>query len=192
MLRGWPELENIGMSPTEKEEFGSPVRGLNDGETVEWSQNPGVIITTLLRNGCIPILVLLMMPIVLDSFVQASPASLLIIVVIYNAIAPPVLLLLFLYVVYFLVRTKSTTYYLTSQRLLEVQGRSIKKEIPRVNLQDIPPDQYLKSVSAQKQEANEFYDIYVTDSISGVVVRMTAMDGKVTDIIEKWTKQRRR
>jgi hypothetical protein len=180
------------MSPTEIEEFGPPVRGLNAGETVEWSQNPGVIITTLLRNGCIPILVLLLMPILLDPFVQASPAALLIIVAIYNVVAPPVLILLFLYVVYFLVRTKRTTYYITSQRLLEVQGGSIKKEIPKVNLQDLPPDQYLKSVSAQKQETGEFYDIYVTDNISGVVVRMAAMDGKVTDIIEKWAKKHKR
>ncbi|TFG97870.1 hypothetical protein E4H12_07585 [Candidatus Thorarchaeota archaeon] len=178
------------MSPTNIEEPDLAFNGLIDGETIEWSQKAGIILRIPLIYGCIPMLLLILIPILLDAFVLASPASLLIVVAIYNVFAPPILLLLLLFVIYFLVRVNMTAYYITSQRLLEVRGKSIKKEIPRTNFQDLTVDQYLRSLSVQKHATIESFDLYITDNTSGVVIKMTGMDGKVAKLIEKWAKRR--
>ncbi len=177
------------MSPNDAEKSVSLVRGLNDGETIEWSENAGFSLRPVLRNGCLPMLVLILAPIIMDPLVTASPAGLLIIVAIYNVVAPPLLLLLFLYIVYFLVQVKRTRYYITSQRLLEVRGEYIKKEIPRVNLQGLTPDQYLNSVLQEKHASSEYYDLHVTDGVSGVVMRMTSMGPEVAERIKRWAKK---
>ena len=189
MHTGMVRIGNARMSPANVDESESHLSRLNEGETIEWSQNAEVNLRTLLCNGCIPMLLLIMMPIVLDGFIQASPASLLIVVAVYDVVAPPTLLLLLIYVIYSLVRAKRTAYYLTSQRLLEVQGRSIKREIPRVNLQGLAPSEYLKCISLQEHRASECYSIYVTDTASGVVVTMNVVGEGITDIIERWAEK---
>ena len=168
---------------------GSPVQGLNDGETIEWSQRAGIGIMILMRNGCFPRLLLVVVAAVLGSLAQGSPAGLLLIVAIFDIIAVIAFFVLLLYVIYLFVQMKRTTYYLTSERLIEVQGKSIKKEIPRSNLKRLAPEQYLKTVWAQKDSRRHYYNIFVTDSVTGVVVRMTAVDDVAADIIERWVKK---
>ncbi len=176
---------------TDAEDLGSPVRGLSDGETIEWNEPAGISIKLLLRNGLCPMLLLILGAAVVGTLAEGSPASMLLIAIIYNFVTVVGLLLLSLYVVYAIIQVKRTTYYITPQRLLEVRGQSIKKQIPRTDLQGLHADQYMRSVWAQRG-VRDTYDVYVTDSISGVVIRMTSIGGEVPDTIERWVKKQKR
>jgi len=167
------------------------VRGLNDGETLQWCENAGVMFILLMRNSCVPLLLVVVTAGALGGLADQYPAALLLVVAIYYPIAGIAVLLFLLYAAYFLVQTKRTSYFISSQRLLEVRGGSIKKQIPRANLQGLKPDQYLKSVWPQKGGGRETYIVYVTDSSSGVVMRMTGMRGEVAEYIERWVKESR-
>jgi hypothetical protein len=174
----------------DEEDLGAPVRGLGDGEIIEWSETAGISIKPLLRNGLCPMLLMILGAAVVGTLAEGSPASMLLIALIYNLVAVSGLLLLSLYVVYAIVQVKRTTYYITPQRLLEVRGRTIRKQIPKADLHGLPADQYIRSVWAQRG-ARDTYDIYVTDNITGVVIRMTSIGGEVPDIIERWVKKQK-
>ena len=178
------------MSPDATDWSTPNVRGLNDSEIIEWSGNAGVSIMLLMRSSCCPLLLVIVAAGALYNLAEAYPAALLLAAAIVSPIALIVALVLLLYGIYLLIQVKRTTYVITSQRLLEVRGGSIKKEIPKADLHGLEPSQYLKSVWAQKhagqQTYNITYNIYVTDSVSGVVMRMTSVDGAVADRIERW------
>ncbi len=165
------------------------VHGLNDGETVQWSENAGISIMLLMRSSCAPLLILIVAVAALSTLAEPNPTARLIVVAFVNPIAGAVALLFLLYGVYLLIQVWRTTYCITSERLLEVRGGSIKKEIPRTDLKGLKPKDYMRSVWAQKGGGRETYNIYVTDSVTGVVIRMTSLDNAVEDRIERWVRK---
>lgn len=173
-----------------KAESDSPIHGLNDGETIEWSKSSGIGIMILMRNGCFPILLIIVVTGALSILAQGSSAGFLLVIVIFPIVALIAIFLFLLYAFYLIVQMKQTTYYLTSERLLEVRGKSIKREIPRVNLKGLTTEQYLRSVWAQKSGGRHYYNIFVTDSVSGVVVKMNAIDDEAIYIIDRWVRKR--
>jgi len=168
------------------------VHGLNDSETIEWSGKAGISIMLLMRSSCCPLLLVVVAAGALYNLAEAYPAALLLVAAIVSPIALIVALVFLLYGTYLLIQVKRTTYIITSQRLLEVRGGSIKKEIPKANLHGLEPSQYLKSVWAQGHAGQQTYNIYVTDRVSGVVMRMTSVDSAVADRIERWASKSKR
>lgn len=166
-----------------------PVQGLNSGETLEWSVNAGTSIRLLMRNSCGPLLILIVAVAALSTLAEPNPTARLLFVAFVNPVAGIVALLFLLYAGYFLIQTRRTIYYITSQRLLEVHGRSIKKEILRTDLKGLKPKDYMRSVWAQKGGGRETYNIYVTDSVTGVVILMTSIDNAVEDRIDRWVRK---
>ncbi|MDH4214709.1 MAG: hypothetical protein OEV85_12405 [Candidatus Thorarchaeota archaeon] len=178
------------MSSSEKEKS-EYLPDLIANESVLWNQKASVNLKPLLRNGCIPIILLLITPIVLDSIVHATPASLIIIIALYDVVAPPALILIFLYMIYFVVQSKKTTYYLTSERLLETRNAKILEEIPRENLQGFETDQFMKSEWHHQNLGVEYYEITITDQKSGKFMILTGIDKKSVSLVEKWAKGNR-
>jgi hypothetical protein len=177
------------MPTTSRDESNPLVRGLNTDETIEIGYEAGIYIMRFMRNGCCPMLLLILGAAALGALAEGSPAGLLLIVVIYNGAALIAFLLLVIYVLFMIVQVKRTKYFITTQRLLEVHGKDIVKQIPKTNLQNLETDQYLKSSWAQKSGTQNYYNTTVTDSISGVVICMTALGEEVSDNIERWVKE---
>ncbi|TFG27081.1 hypothetical protein EU527_18975 [Candidatus Thorarchaeota archaeon] len=174
------------MSAIKKKESRLLVPDLKENESILWNQNASIDIKPLLRNSCIPILLLLFTPIVLDSVVQAAPASLIIIIPLYNVFAPILFALLIIYIIYIVFQSKRTNQYLTTDRLLVTRNGKILKEIPRVNLQGLATNQFM-SFEWQKQNlGHDYYVVTITDSISGISIIMTSVDKKSIDLIERW------
>ncbi|MFW9958989.1 MAG: hypothetical protein ACFFCT_13040 [Candidatus Odinarchaeota archaeon] len=175
------------MSSSEKEKS-DYLPDLIANESVLWNQKASVNLKPLLRNGGIPIILLLITPIVLDSVVHAAPASLIIIIALYDVVAPPALILIFLYMIYFVVQSKKTIYYLTSERLLETRNAKILEEIPRENLQGLETDQFMKSEWHHQDLGIEYYEITITDQIAGKSMILTGIEKKSIGLIERWAK----
>jgi hypothetical protein len=88
------------------------------------------------------------------------------------------------------VQVKRTEYYITNQRLLEVRGKTISKQIPRANLQDLQPDQFLKQKLSHEQRGGITYlNLTITDPTSGTAIKMTAMADDVVYIVSKISKK---
>jgi hypothetical protein len=179
------------MSTNSRDEYNPLVRGLNTDETIEIGYEAGIYIMSFMRNGCGPMLLLILGAAALNALAEGAAAGLLLIVVIYNGAALVAFLLLFIYVIFMIFQVKRTKYFITTQRLLEVRGKDIVKQIPKTNLQNLETDQYLKSSWAQKSGIHHYYNTTVTDSISGVVICMTALGEEVFDNIERWVNEGR-
>lgn len=177
------------MTSDDQNENNPLVRGLNTNETIDIGYEAGIHIMNLMLKGLCPMLLLIVGAGVLSILAEGSPAGLLLIVVIYNMTAIVALVLLLLYVAYMVYQTKRTKYFLTNQRLIEVRGKEIVKQIPKTNLQNLEPDQYLKSMFASKGGGRYYYHMQVTDNISGVVILMTSLLGDISDSIERWVNE---
>ena len=91
------------------------------------------------------------------------------------------------------IQVKRTEYYITDQRLFEVRGRTISKQIPRENLKEFPPDQFLKQTLSHSQRGGPTHiNLTVTDPTTGIVIKMTAIPDDVVDIVSKMAKKHRR
>jgi len=161
---------------------------LNTNESILWNQKASVNLKPLLRNGCIPIILLLITPIILDSVIHAAPASLIIIIALYDVLVPPILILIILYMIYFVVQSKKTIYYLTSDRLLETRKAKILKEILRVNLQGLDTDQFMTSEWHHQNLGVEYYEVTITDPRTSKFLLLTGIDKKSISLVEKWAK----
>lgn len=177
------------MSPKNTEENHPLVNGLNTSETIEIGYEAEVSIMIFMKNGCCPMLILILGAALIDTLARSSPAGLLLVVVIYNVAALAIFLLLLFYVIYMFYQVKRTKYFITNQRLLEVRGKKIVKQIPKTNLQNLETKEYLKSTFAQKHGVQYSYNITVSDNVSGVTIYMTALGGEVSDNIERWVNE---
>lgn len=96
----------------------------------------------LLRGGCFPILASLVVTIFLNIASEQLGSALMPIISVYNEISRIALLIVVSYILYLILHAMRTTYVITSQRLLEVRGKSIKKEIIRENLRGLNPGNF--------------------------------------------------
>jgi hypothetical protein len=171
------------MSPIGTKELTFLECDLNGSEIVEWSQDADFSYRLLLRWGCFPILLLLMVTISLNTLGEQSGSAILPIILAYNEIGRVILITLLLYTLYVVVRAQRAKYFITSQRLLEVRGSSIRNEIPRRNLQHLASNEHLRYTVSHRQNAQTFYNICITDPSSGTVIRMTSMSEDALDVI---------
>ena len=88
------------MSTHSRDEYNPLVNGLNTDETIEIGYEAGIYIMNFVRNGCCPMLLLIVGAAALNALAEGSPAGLLLIVVIYNGAAFVAFLLLLFYVVF--------------------------------------------------------------------------------------------
>ncbi|TFG29142.1 hypothetical protein EU527_16360 [Candidatus Thorarchaeota archaeon] len=180
------------MSKEKQDEFNPLVHGLNKGENFEIGYEAGFYILKFIRNGCCPMFLLIIGAAALGVLAHGAPAGMLLIVIIYNMAALIAFILLAFYVLFMAFQVKRTKYFITNQRLLEVQGRRIVKQIPRTNLQNSETDQYLKSTFESKRGVHYNYNILVTDNISGVAILMTSLPSDISDTIERWVNDKKR
>ncbi|TFG09772.1 hypothetical protein EU538_03975 [Candidatus Thorarchaeota archaeon] len=160
------------MSSNRWREFRPPEKGLNEGETVEWSQKAGVEFNLIFCGSCLP----------LASFFFAFP----IIFFLGQQVGTAVLVALGVMIVYYfgqMIRRKMTKYFLTSERLLEVRGGIIEAEIPLVNLRGLDSADFLTTSLSHDDGPYNYYNIDIADPVQGTNLRMTAMREDVLEIV---------
>lgn len=174
------------MSPTVHGEY---IPDLNDDEVIEWNRSAGLSIRIFVIQGLLPlILSIIVIAVIMEVSRMAGSTSL----IITSIISPFVLLILLSYILYMYIQVKRTGYYITNQRLFEVRGRTISKQIPRVNLKDLQPDLFLKQTLSHSQRGGPTHlNLTITDPTTGIVIKMTAMPDDVVDIVSKMAKKHR-
>lgn len=166
------------MSPIDWKEFDPPENGLNAGETVEWTQNAGVSFVLLWCGMCLPLLTVFLAFFILSFLGDKLGTAVLAIIGIT-----------ILYLFYLMIQVKRTKYYITSQRLLEVRGGFIRKEIPLENLKETPTDECMKVGLSHDEGAYKYYNIRIIDPVTGTFIRMTSMREDALEVIRKLSKR---
>ncbi len=154
-------------------EFKPPDKGLNEGESVVWEQKAGVSFVLMWCAGCLPLL----------SFFMAF----FIVFWVGEQLGTVILAgdgFVILYLFYLVIQSKRTTYYLTTQRLVEARGGALQKEIKLENLRGLPPEEFMRA-GISHEDAYDYYNITFTDSISGNRIRMTAIREDVYEKLKK-------
>jgi len=173
------------MSPTVHGEF---IPDMNDGEVIEWNRSAGLSIRIFVIQGLLPlILSIIVIAVIMEVGRMAGPTS----SIIAGIISPFVLLIVVGYILYMYIQVKRTDYYITNQRLIEVRGRTISKQIPRVNFKDLQPDQFLKQTLSHSERGGPTHlNLTITDPATGTMIKMTAMPDDVVDIVSRIAKKR--
>ncbi len=162
------------MSPRSWDEFDPPEHGLNDGEVVEWSQRAGVNFLLFWCAGCLPLLTFFMSFFIISWFGERIGSVILLVIG-----------LTILYLIYLAVQQKRTSLYVTNQRILKVRGGLVQSEIQIDNLRDRSSDEFIKASESHNEGAYTFYNITITDHVSGAIIDVSAMR---EDILEKLKK----
>ena len=150
------------MSRYKWKEFRPPDEGLDEGESVVWEQKAGVSLVLMWCAGCLPLsMVFLAFFILLWMGEQVGT-------MILFGIG-----LLILYLFYLVIQAKRTTYYLTNQRLVEARGGTLQNEIQLAHIRGLPYNEFMKA-GISHEDAYDYYNITITDPVSGNKIRMTA------------------
>ncbi|MFW9793024.1 MAG: hypothetical protein ACFFEE_01880 [Candidatus Thorarchaeota archaeon] len=83
------------------------------------------------------------------------------------------------------VRTKRTRYYLTSERIIEVRGRRVLKEIPLHHFAGKPIGQFLESRVTHRSNNRPIYTIRIYDPMSDEVFEIKGQDYNSTKAFER-------
>ena len=83
------------------------------------------------------------------------------------------------------IRTKRTRYYLTSERILEVRGANIIKEIPLHHFAGKPIGQFLESRVTHRSNNRPIYTIRIYDPMSDEVFEIKGQDYHSTMAFER-------
>ncbi|NWF95320.1 MAG: hypothetical protein HXY34_04185 [Candidatus Thorarchaeota archaeon] len=173
---------------------GEPLRefqGLDDNETVQWSQNARLSYRTCVLQGVLP---LLLGTIILLSLASASHTAGVVAQVIMNVvgiIGGFGLLIMLIRVLYKSFQVQRTMYYITDRRLVEVLGTFIVREIPRTSLEGLEAWQFMRESLSHRSPGKEYINVRVCDPVSSTVIVMSAVGTDVPEVITKWSRKRR-
>ncbi len=84
-----------------------------------------------------------------------------------------------------LVQTRRTRYYLTTDRILEVRGAKVIREIPLHHFAGKPLSQYLESGVTHRTNNRPVYQIRIYDPVSDEVMELTGLDGNSARAFER-------
>ncbi|MFW9908204.1 MAG: hypothetical protein ACFFEF_06485 [Candidatus Thorarchaeota archaeon] len=177
------------MSPATRQEPAAPLKGLNHGEVIEWNQEAGLSIVIFVVQGCLP---LILAPILIAILSEIGREMGTVPSIIANFLGLATLLAVALYILYMYIQVKRTEYFITNQRLLEVRGKSIINQIPRANIENLAPEQFIKQKLSHRSPGDEHFNFTITDPVTGVAIRMTAMHDDVVSIVSRWSKKHTR
>ncbi|MFQ5832362.1 MAG: hypothetical protein ACE5H4_06655 [Candidatus Thorarchaeota archaeon] len=154
--------------------FDPPKEGLWPGENIVWTRRAGtgfwIIFVGFIVLAGGPALSL----VALDEFGMAVATPLLFLTLIGASI-----------ILGSFVRTRRTRYYLTSERILEVRGGRINKEIPLEHFAGKPIGQFLEATVSHRSNNRPVYMIRIYDPTSDEVFELKGLDGSSARAFEK-------
>lgn len=138
----------IQVSETDDSEFKPPEVGLLPGEKVEWTERAGTPFLTLFCGGCLPMSAVFIIPL---SYIFLG-----------DGIGLGVALLCLIGTLYYLssfIGIRRTRYYLTTNRVIEVRGGFIEKQIPLTVFSGRPHTEFLQVKEDHRSGATLFVRI---------------------------------
>jgi len=162
----------------EWEEFKPPEKGLNPGESIVWSSRARMVAWLLFSGGCC----LVMSPwILLVSYASLGPT-------LGNIALAFVVIWLLLALIEF-INARRTTYYLTTDRIIEVRRGLIEKQILLESFQGMNLSDCIEVKYAYAENGVQFYSVKLRDPSTGKVMRLTGLDENGKEIITKLSSQ---
>lgn len=154
--------------------FDPPKEGLMPGESIVWTRRAGTGFWLIFFG----FIILIGGPAVLLGTIEDLGLS----------IAVPfifVVLAGIIGVLALFIRTKRTRYYLTSERILEVRGGNIIRQIPLHHFAGKPIGQFLESRVTHRANNRPIYTIRIYDPISDEVFEIKGQDHQSTIAFER-------
>jgi hypothetical protein len=159
------------------EEFSPPDAGLNPGEEVIWEQRAGMSAKIMISGTfCLvfwPWVIFLFFAPLGPIFLNAS--------------------ILFFFIVILLtildfVNSRRTTFYLTTERVVEEKGGFIRMQMPLKNFREAEIDTDIIVKSTYREGAQQYYEVRLRDPVSRKILLLTGLDeddkNKVLDILK--------
>lgn len=154
--------------------FDPPEEGLMPGESIVWTRKAGTGFWLIFFG----FLIVIGGPAVLFGVIQELSSSLAFLFAILVAAGIIGEMALF-------IQTKRTRYYLTSERILEVRGANIIKEIPLHHFAGKPIGQFLESRVTHRSNNRPIYTIRIYDPMSDEVFEIKGQDYHSTIAFER-------
>ncbi|NHI89424.1 MAG: hypothetical protein EAX87_07875 [Candidatus Thorarchaeota archaeon] len=154
--------------------FDPPEEGLLAGESIVWTRRAGTGFWLIFFG----FIIVIGGPAVLFGVIQelSSPLAFLFAILVAAGIIGEVALF---------IQTKRTRYYLTSERILEVRGANIIKEISLHHFAGKPIGQFLESRVTHRSNNRPIYTIRIYDPMSDEVFEIKGQDYNSTMAFER-------
>jgi hypothetical protein len=154
--------------------FDPPEEGLMPGESIVWTRRAGTGFWIIFFGFIVVIGGPALFFVGLEEFglLVVFPVLILIIVGIIAVMAS-------------LVKTRRTRYYLTSERILEVRGAQVIREIPLHHFAGKPIGQFLETRVTHRTNNRPVYQIRIYDPTSDDVMELTGLDGNSARAFER-------
>jgi hypothetical protein len=145
--------------------FDPPEEGLMPGESIVWTRRAGTGFWLVFFG----FIIVIGGPAVFLGFIQdfGSEFALPLFILVVGGIIPIVTLF---------IRTKRTRYYLTSERIMEVRGGHVIKQIPLHHFAGKPIGQFLEARVTHRANNKPIYTITVYDPMSDEVFEIKGQD----------------
>ncbi|TFF96458.1 hypothetical protein EU546_01345 [Candidatus Thorarchaeota archaeon] len=153
-------------------EFAPPDEGLEPGESILWNRRAGMSPRLMFCGGCF----LIWSPwVLLYAYGSLGP-------IVANWVLVMVAIVLII-VVFDFINSRRTTYYLTTQRLLEVRAGLIQNEMPLELARAADREGGLKVKPTYSEGSSQFYDVRIRDPTSRKLFYLSGLDEDSKELI---------
>jgi len=156
------------------ERFDPPEEGMLPGEEIVWTRKAGSVFWIVFCGSCIFMLPFVVIPFAYE-FLGELGGILLIALTILGMI----------YILVSFINLRRTRYYLTSERIIEVRGGNIRKEIPLERFSGRPLSQFLESNVTHTENGRPIYRIRIYDPVSDEILTLKGLDEHSAIIFER-------
>ncbi|MFW9888264.1 MAG: hypothetical protein ACFFER_08790 [Candidatus Thorarchaeota archaeon] len=154
--------------------FDPPHEGMLPGESIVWSRRAGTGFWVIFFGGILVIGGPMLTFASLDAF--GLPISLM-----FGVLTLVGLIMLLVT----LINVRRTRYYLTTDRIVEVMGRRIRRAIPLDHFAGRPLGQFIESRVTHKANNQPVYGIRIYDPVSDEVLELKGMDPSSSRAFER-------
>jgi len=155
-------------------EFTPPEVGLENDETVVWSEKAGTPFLTIFCGGCLPMSSVLLIPFAFAFLGESIGLG-----------VAFVALMGTLYYLLAFVRIRRTRYYLTTKRVIEVRGGSIENQMRLELFIGRPHSEFLQVKEDHRSGAGTYSTIRIYDIPSNVMIVLKGMNEDAVEVFKK-------
>lgn len=154
--------------------FDPPEEGMLPGETIVWTRKAGSVFWIVFCGACIPILPIVILPFAYE--ILGELGGILIIALTVLGMS---------YILVSFINLRRTRYYLTSERIIEVRGGNILKEIPLERFSGKPLGQFFESHVSHTENGRPIYRIRIYDPMSDEILTLKGLDAHSASVFER-------
>ena len=165
---------NEGKISNDMKRFNPPNEGMQPGESIVWSRKAGTGFWIIFFGA----LILMVGPVAALTSLDAFGLSVSIMFGIFTIIG-------FIVLLGILINVRRTRYYLTTNRIIEVTGGKIRRNIPLDHFSGKPLGQFLESRVESGRDNQSVYGIRIYDPVSDEVIELKGLDTNSAKTFER-------